>query len=67
VRLSYSILVGTLTSLNADLELASDQDFRAGEFYMDILDGERSGEINLTIYDDSLPEVQEVFLVNLTG
>lgn len=68
MRVYYSILSGNVTDLERELELATArQDFLAEENFLDIPDGENFGHLPLTIYDDSVPEVREVFLVNLTG
>lgn len=48
-------------------EALADQDFTAGPLYFDIEHGVSFGQINLHVIDDVTPEVDEVFLVNLTG
>lgn len=68
VRVLYSIIGGHLSELNDELHPAvADVDFVSGDGFIDILDAQNSGTIPLNITDDVIPEVQEVFLVNLTG
>ncbi len=69
VRLYYNILAGTYTqALTDDVQLAmSGLDFlpvRQG--FITINNGDNTGIILAQIYDDDIPEVDEVFLVNIT-
>ena len=68
VRVFYSITAGHISDLNDELHPAiAGQDFVAVDGYVDLSDGQSSANLALNISDDTLPEVQEVFLVNLTG
>lgn len=68
VRIFYTIQSGHLTELTAELEKAqADADFISTNGFIDVLDGENSAPLPLNITDDSVPEVQEVFVVALTG
>ena len=66
--MSYSISPGSVTPLSEELQSATpSQDFTAVQGYIDIPDHNVSSTIPVQILDDSLPEVDEVFIVTLTG
>lgn len=68
VRVYYSVISGHMTDLSAELqEAVANQDFTSGSGYVDVVGGQNSKQLFLNITDDTIPEVQEVFLVNLTG
>lgn len=65
----YQVYQGTLSTLSNDLSLASQgQDFvSVTNGAIEVSDGVTSGTISVAILDDLLPEVDEVFLVQLTS
>lgn len=68
VRVSYSISSGSVTPLSEELVAAkSTEDFTAVQGYIDIPDNNVSVTVAVQILDDSLPEVDEAFVVTLTG
>ena len=68
VRVYYSITSGHVTDLIDELEESTaGEDFIAVDHFIDFNNGQKSAHIPLTVLDDSVPEVREVFLVNLTG
>lgn len=68
VRMSYSISSGSVTPLSEDLVAAKPtEDFTAVQGYIDIPDNNVSATVPVQILDDSLPEVDEAFVVTLTG
>lgn len=57
-----------MTNLKEELEeAAAGEDFIERDHFIDIAEGESFGHLPIHIVDDSIPEVREVFLVNLTG
>jgi hypothetical protein len=69
VRVAYSVVQGTSSPLSADLTLASPgQDFVAvPSAYVDVAAGVTFTSIPVTIINDLLPEIDEVFLVRLNS
>ena len=68
IRIHYQASSGSLQSLAADQRLASPgSDFIGGNQSIVIPDGEGAGQIPVWILNDALPELEEVFLVNITG
>ncbi|XP_061172919.1 adhesion G-protein coupled receptor V1-like [Saccostrea echinata] len=68
VRVSYSISQGSVTPLSEELSAATPtEDFTAVQGYVDIPDQNVSVTISAQIVDDAQPEVDEVFIVSLTG
>lgn len=68
VRVSYSISSGSVTPLSEELVGAKPtEDFTAVQGYIDIPDNNVSATVAVQILDDSLPEVDEAFVVTLTG
>ena len=69
VRVAYEAVQGVLSPLDADLGLASPgQDFIAiTDGIVDMPDGVTSAIVNVTIIDDLMPEIDEIFLVRLTS
>lgn len=68
VRVSYSISSGSVTPLSEELVAAKPtEDFTAVQGYIDIPDNNVSATVAVQILDDSLPEVDEAFVVTLTG
>lgn len=68
VRVSYSISSGSVNPLSEDLVAAKPtEDFTAVQGYIDIPDNNVSATVAVQILDDSLPEVDEAFVVTLTG
>ena len=67
--MTYEVVQGTISTLSADLTLASPgQDFIAvNSSFIDIPSAATSGTISVAIIDDLLPEIDEVFLVRLTS
>ena len=63
----YSVKQGSLVKTSQDLTLASEgQDFVGVSAYRDAPDGSNSLTIPVQVLDDEIPEVEEVFLVQLT-
>lgn len=57
-----------MTGLTEETQMAvASDDFISGQFYVDIDDSVSFGQVKLDIVDDITPEVDEVFLVTLTG
>ncbi|XP_022110249.1 G-protein coupled receptor 98-like isoform X2 [Acanthaster planci] len=68
VRVFYEAKVGSLDPALPAVNLAQDgQDFLGGPNFLDFEDGQSVGEIAVTINEDDIPELNEVFLVNLTA
>lgn len=68
VRVSYSISSGSVTPLSEELVGAKPtEDFTTVQGYIDIPDNNVSATVAVQILDDSLPEVDEAFVVTLTG
>ena len=68
VRVYYDVKQGAVSALNSNLELAAPgTDFVSiVGGYITISDGENSGTIVAQIKEDSVPEVDEVFTVQIT-
>ena len=68
VRVSYEIKAGSVSPLTDELLAATPgEDFIAVKGYIDIEDGVSKATVNIQIQDDDLPEVDEVFVIQLTG
>lgn len=68
VRVSYEIKEGSVKPLSEDLQGATaDEDFEAQQGYVDIPNGASYSTIKVRVMEDNLPEVDEVFIVVLTG
>jgi hypothetical protein len=68
VRVSYEIKEGSVKPLSEDLQGATaDKDFEAQQGYVDIPNGASYSTIKVRLMEDNLPEVDEVFIVVLTG
>lgn len=67
VRVYYEEVQGNITVLQSDQRLAlSAEDFVSGRRSIVIGDGEDVGSIPVWVKDDEIPELGEVFLVNIT-
>lgn len=67
VRVYYEEVQGNITVLQSDQRLAlSGEDFVSGRRSIVIGDGEDVGSIPVWVKDDEIPELGEVFLVNIT-
>ena len=68
VRVYYDVKQGAVSALNSNLELAAPgTDFVSiVGGYITVSDGENSGTIVAQIKEDSVPEVDEVFTVQIT-
>ncbi|XP_072038274.1 adhesion G-protein coupled receptor V1-like [Amphiura filiformis] len=69
VRVYYDIMAGALNTDNTeDTDQAIEgQDFVAGSSFLEFADGVSVQTIPITIQEDEIPELNEVFLVNLTS
>ncbi|XP_038076858.1 adhesion G-protein coupled receptor V1-like isoform X2 [Patiria miniata] len=68
VRVFYEAKEGSLDPSLPALNLAQDGlDFIGGPNYLDFEEGQSVGEITVPINEDDIPELNEVFLVNLTA
>lgn len=68
IRIHYQVLNGNLRPLAADQRLAySGMDFIGGHRSVEIASGDVVGQIPVWLLDDDTPELEEVFLVNITG
>ncbi|XP_060082724.1 adhesion G-protein coupled receptor V1-like [Ylistrum balloti] len=68
VRVSYEITEGSVSPTSEELVRATvNEDFVPIKGYVDIADGISDAAIKVEIKDDDLPEVDEVFIVSLTG
>ncbi|KAL8615958.1 hypothetical protein ACOMHN_034634 [Nucella lapillus] len=69
VRVAYQAAQGAVSTLNTNLGLASPgQDFTAvANSFVDIPGGATTATISVSIINDLLPEIDEVFLVRLTS
>ena len=67
MRVIYDIRVGSMETLTSDLQLAAATlDFKAVSNGSVVFgDGQSSGIIMVEIVDDNIPEVDEVFIVQL--
>ncbi|XP_066273052.1 adhesion G-protein coupled receptor V1-like isoform X1 [Branchiostoma lanceolatum] len=67
IRVYYEIMNGSTVVLNSDVALATPmEDFTAEVGYVDMTDGMTSTTIGIDILEDDIPELVEVFLVNIT-
>ncbi|KAI8777860.1 G-protein coupled receptor 98, partial [Biomphalaria glabrata] len=69
VNLSYEVIQGSLKPLGTQRHLANvGQDFIGiSPGFLIIGNGETFGYINVTVFDDDVPEIDEVFIVRLIG
>lgn len=68
IRVYYEAVRGNITVLQSNQGLAlPGEDFVAGIRSIVIGDNEDVGSIPVWVMDDDIPELDEVFLVNLTG
>ncbi|XP_069137444.1 adhesion G-protein coupled receptor V1-like isoform X2 [Argopecten irradians] len=68
VRVSYEITEGSVNPTNEELVAATvNEDFVPIKGYLDIANGASDASIKIQIKDDDIPEVDEVFIVSLTG
>lgn len=68
IRVYYEAVQGNITALQSDHGLAlPGVDFVAGRRSIVIGDNEDVGYIPVWVIDDDIPELGEVFLVNITG
>ncbi|PFX17387.1 G-protein coupled receptor 98 [Stylophora pistillata] len=68
VRVYYEAMHGNITALQSNQRLAlPEEDFVSGRRSIVIGDGEDVGSIPVWIKDDEIPELGEVFLVNITA
>ncbi|KAJ8304146.1 hypothetical protein KUTeg_017729 [Tegillarca granosa] len=68
LRVTYEVRNGSVSPLTEDLLGATmNQDFAASSGFIDIADGILTAPVSVQIRDDDLPEVDEVFIVTLTG
>ncbi|XP_035665839.1 adhesion G-protein coupled receptor V1-like [Branchiostoma floridae] len=67
IRVYYEIMNGSTVVLNSEVALATPmEDFTAEMGYVDMTDGMTSTTIGIDILEDDIPELVEVFLVNIT-
>ncbi|XP_064619585.1 adhesion G-protein coupled receptor V1-like [Lineus longissimus] len=68
IRVTYDIMKGNISNLNKNIQLATpDVDFVGKSGSISLKNGVSSGSIPVSILDDATPEVDEVFIVKLTG
>jgi len=68
IRIEYEVSTGSVSQTNNELVLASaNTDFVAEKKTINMADGVSSAAINVTIMEDEIPEVDEVFVVRLLG
>ncbi|CAG2257626.1 ADGRV1 [Mytilus edulis] len=68
IRVSYEIKEGSVTPLSEDLlNATAGDDFEALQGYVDIGNGISYATIRVRVKEDSIPELDEVFIVVLTG
>ncbi|VDI35962.1 G-protein coupled receptor 98 [Mytilus galloprovincialis] len=68
IRVSYEIKEGSVTPLSEDLlKATAGDDFEALQGYVDIGNGISYSTIRVRVKEDSIPELDEVFIVVLTG
>lgn len=66
IRIEYEITSGSVSITNDELVYASqNEDFVAERKFIDMSDGVASASIPITILEDDIPEVDEVFIVRL--
>ncbi|XP_052793587.1 adhesion G-protein coupled receptor V1-like [Mya arenaria] len=66
IRVEYEITAGSLSQTNDELIYASaNEDFAAERTFVDLVEGVSSAAITVTIMEDEIPEVDEVFVVRL--
>ena len=68
IAVHYDVTFGNVSSLSAERQRATpDSDFMSGGGTMEMADKQSSAIIEIGIFGDDIPEVDEVFVVKLTA
>ncbi|XP_055956200.1 adhesion G-protein coupled receptor V1 [Patella vulgata] len=68
IRVNYQVLAGSITPTSDTLKLATvTDDFQGLSSFIDLQSGSSTGTISVNIVNDTIPEIDEVFIVRLTA